>query len=85
MQAFQLGDGVTNCIIPTSGTLMGCLGIAKVSCEKYVGWYSRFLIMKRDGTPLGVPSLFITRLIYSAKGLSQSFKETPRPTARALL
>ncbi|MGL5512850.1 MAG: YfcC family protein, partial [Sporomusa sp.] len=24
-QAFQFGDGFTNCIIPTAGTLMGCL------------------------------------------------------------
>lgn len=28
--AFQLGDGFTNMITPTSGVLMGCLGIAKI-------------------------------------------------------
>ena len=45
-QAFQFGDGFTNCIIPTSGTLMGCLGIAKISYEKYVGWYTKFLVVQ---------------------------------------
>ena len=45
-QAFQFGDGFTNCIIPTSGTLMGCLGIAKISYEKYVGWFTKFLVVQ---------------------------------------
>ncbi len=42
-QAFQFGDGFTNCIIPTAGVVMGCLGIAKISYEKYVGWFWPFL------------------------------------------
>ncbi len=33
--AFQLGDGLTNLIIPTSAALMGCLGVAKVD---WVDW-----------------------------------------------
>ena len=45
-QAFQFGDGFTNCIIPTSGTLKGCLGIAKISYEKYVGWFTKFLVVQ---------------------------------------
>ncbi|MDX1392031.1 MAG: AbgT family transporter, partial [Rheinheimera sp.] len=28
--AFQLGDGLTNCIIPTSASLIGCLGVVRV-------------------------------------------------------
>jgi uncharacterized ion transporter superfamily protein YfcC len=28
--AFQLGDGLTNCIIPTSAALIGCLGVVRV-------------------------------------------------------
>ncbi|MEM7780028.1 MAG: putative basic amino acid antiporter YfcC [Pseudomonadota bacterium] len=33
--AFQLGDGITNLIVPTSAVLMGCLAAAKVS---YLEW-----------------------------------------------
>jgi uncharacterized ion transporter superfamily protein YfcC len=36
--AFQFGDGFTNMIIPTSGVLIGCLGIAKIPYEKWVKW-----------------------------------------------
>ena len=39
VQAFQFGDGFTNCIIPTSGTLMGMLGLAGISYGKYARWY----------------------------------------------
>ena len=42
-QAFQFGDGFTNCIIPTSGVIMGCLAIAKIPYEKYLKWYGPFL------------------------------------------
>lgn len=38
VQAFQFGDGFTNCIIPTIGTLMGGLGFAKVQYGKYLKW-----------------------------------------------
>lgn len=33
--AFQLGDGFTNLIVPTSGVLMGVIGIAKI---KWINW-----------------------------------------------
>jgi uncharacterized ion transporter superfamily protein YfcC len=36
--AFQFGDGFTNMIIPTSGVLIACLGIAKIPYEKWVKW-----------------------------------------------
>lgn len=36
--AYQYGDGMSNIIIPTSGILTGCLGIAKISFTKWVKW-----------------------------------------------
>lgn len=36
VQAFQFGDGFTNCIIPTVGTLMGGLGFAGISYGRYL-------------------------------------------------
>jgi len=38
VMAFQFGDGFTNMIIPTSGVLIGCLGIAKIPYDKWVKW-----------------------------------------------
>ncbi len=38
VQAFQFGDGFTNCIIPTASVLMGCLGLSGIPYEKYVKW-----------------------------------------------
>jgi uncharacterized ion transporter superfamily protein YfcC len=35
---FQLGDGITNMIIPTSGITMGVLGIAKIPWEVWAKW-----------------------------------------------
>ena len=36
--AFQFGDGFTNLITPTSGVLIGCLGMAKIPFSKWVKW-----------------------------------------------
>lgn len=36
--AFQLGDGFTNLIIPTSGVTMGVLGVARIPYEKWFIW-----------------------------------------------
>lgn len=36
VQAYQFGDGFTNCIIPTVGTLMGGLGFAGLGYGKYL-------------------------------------------------
>ncbi|MDT8902355.1 YfcC family protein [Anaeroselena agilis] len=45
-QAFQFGDGFTNCIMPTAGVVMGCLGIAGISYERYVKWFWPFLVVQ---------------------------------------
>lgn len=37
-QAFQFGDGFTNIVIPTVGTLMGGLGFARLGYNKYLKW-----------------------------------------------
>ncbi len=34
--AFQMGDGLSNCIFPTSPTLMASLGLAKIGYDKYL-------------------------------------------------
>lgn len=36
--AFQLGDGLTNMIVPTFGTLFIYIGIAKVNFKTYIKW-----------------------------------------------
>lgn len=36
ISAFQFGDGLCNVVIPTSGLLMGCLGIARVPYQKWL-------------------------------------------------
>lgn len=38
IMAFQFGDGFTNMITPTSGVLIGVLGVAKIPYEKWVRW-----------------------------------------------
>ena len=38
MQAFQLGDGITNLVIPTSAVLMGALGVAGVGWQRWRRW-----------------------------------------------
>jgi uncharacterized ion transporter superfamily protein YfcC len=38
--AFQFGDGFTNMLTPTSGVLIGCLGVARIP---YVKWLKFFL------------------------------------------
>lgn len=38
VQAFQFGDGFSNCLFPTAGTLMGSLAIAKTDWAKYAKW-----------------------------------------------
>ena len=43
--AFQLGDGFTNMITPTSGVLIGVLGIARIPYEKWFKWVAPFIII----------------------------------------
>ena len=43
--AFQFGDGFTNMITPTSGVLMGCLGMAKIPYEKWFKFFWKFILI----------------------------------------
>lgn len=45
VMAFQLGDGFTNMITPTSGVLMGVLGVAKIPYDKWFKWVWKFILM----------------------------------------
>ncbi len=44
VMAFQLGDGFTNMITPTSGVLIGVLGVAKIPYKKWVKWIAPIMI-----------------------------------------
>lgn len=52
--AFQLGDGLTNLIVPTSGVLMAALGVAKVDW----GSWAKFMI-KFQGVLFVLASVFV--------------------------
>ncbi len=43
--AFQLGDGFTNMITPTSGVLIGVLGIARIPYDKWFKWVAPFIVI----------------------------------------
>lgn len=43
--AFQFGDGFTNMITPTSGVLIGVLGVAKIPYDKWVKWIALFMVV----------------------------------------
>lgn len=45
VMAFQFGDGFTNMITPTSGVLIGVLGVARIPYDKWVRWVTPFIIM----------------------------------------
>jgi len=42
--AFQLGDGLSNIIIPTSASLIGCLGVARVDWATWLRFVWRFFV-----------------------------------------
>ncbi|MBD56079.1 MAG: hypothetical protein CMK68_04310 [Pseudoalteromonas sp.] len=42
--AFQLGDGLTNIFIPTSASLIGCLGIVKLDWSEWASFIWRFTL-----------------------------------------
>ena len=44
VMAYQLGDGFTNMITPTSGVLIGALGMAKIPYIKWVKWLAWFMV-----------------------------------------
>lgn len=41
--AFQLGDGLTNLIIPTSASLIGCLGVARIEWLVWAKFIIKFM------------------------------------------
>lgn len=43
--AFQLGDGFSNIIIPTSASLIGCLGVVKISWGDWFSFIWRFALL----------------------------------------
>jgi len=43
--AFQLGDGLTNIIIPTSASLIGCLGVARIDWMVWAKFISKFMLL----------------------------------------
>jgi uncharacterized ion transporter superfamily protein YfcC len=45
VMAFQFGDGFTNMITPTSGVLIGVLGVAKIPYEKWVRWIAPLIAL----------------------------------------
>lgn len=44
VMAYQFGDGFTNMITPTSGVLMGVLGIARIPYDKWFRWIAPFML-----------------------------------------
>ena len=59
--AFQFGDGFTNMITPTSGVLIGCLGVAKMPYGVWLKWVWKFILaMVLIGFLLLLPTLFMT-------------------------
>ncbi|MFY9151830.1 MAG: YfcC family protein [Prolixibacteraceae bacterium] len=42
--AFQFGDGFTNMLTPTSGVLIGVLGIARIPYEKWIKWIAPLML-----------------------------------------
>jgi len=58
VMAFQFGDGFTNMITPTSGVLIGVIGVAKIPYEKWVRWvWPLILIMMILGFLLLIPTV----------------------------
>ncbi|HON18144.1 MAG TPA: AbgT family transporter [Salinivirgaceae bacterium] len=58
--AFQFGDGFTNMITPTSGILIGCIGIARIPYDVWFRWVWKFiLLLIIVGAILLIPPLFI--------------------------
>ena len=57
--AFQFGDGFTNMITPTSGVLIGCLGIAKVHYNLWLKYiWKLILILIVIGFLLMLPTIY---------------------------
>ncbi len=58
--AFQFGDGFTNMLTPTSGVLIGCLGIARIPYGTWLKWAWKFILaMIVVGFLLIMPTLYL--------------------------
>ncbi|MBR1798463.1 MAG: YfcC family protein [Bacteroidales bacterium] len=58
--AFQFGDGFTNMLTPTSGVLIGVLGIARIPYATWLRWVWRFIVaLIVIGFLLMLPTLWI--------------------------
>lgn len=58
--AFQLGDGLSNMIIPTSGVLLAGLGIAGIPFTKWVKWVMPYFLIQ---VGIGIIFLIIAQII----------------------
>lgn len=45
VMAFQFGDGFTNMITPTSGVLIGVLGVARIPYQKWLKWIAPLMLI----------------------------------------
>jgi uncharacterized ion transporter superfamily protein YfcC len=52
--AFQLGDGFTNIIVPTSGALVGTLGVARIDWARWARFILKFMLVLFVGGSLFV-------------------------------
>lgn len=43
--AFQMGDGLTNIIIPTSASLIGCLGVARLDWSTWIKFAWKLVLL----------------------------------------
>ncbi len=58
--AFQFGDGFTNMITPTSGILIGCIGIARIPYDKWFRWVWKLIVaLVILGFLLLLPTLYL--------------------------
>ena len=59
--AFQFGDGFTNMLTPTSGVLIGVLGVARIPYGVWLKWVWRFILgLIVIGFLLMLPTLWLT-------------------------
>lgn len=59
--AFQFGDGFTNMLTPTSGVLIGVLGMARIPYGTWLRWVWKFILaLIFIGFLLMLPTLFLT-------------------------
>jgi uncharacterized ion transporter superfamily protein YfcC len=58
VMAYQLGEGFTNMLTPTSAVLMGVLGVAKIPLQKWLKWvWPLILILFITGFLLLIPTV----------------------------